>query len=256
MEKMTVLVSELQRHNSQRNTDLDITRKRFEDQKLAAEKQEKDYEIRILHRNLWILIGGVMMIAVCCLFYYLWYKHKKNLELIQANQDLHLAEKEVDSLKMRQQQLELENTQNLLSASRQELTGFAAFLKSRNEMMEKIRDMLKEGYKLPHDEMVPHLKKISAFISSYASHDDTSKTLLLKAEELNKDFMNNLLQKHPNLTKGERNLALLIRGGMSTKEISMLLGLETKTINMNRYRLRKALGIPQDADLHDYLTSL
>ena len=43
---------------------------------------------------------------------------------------------------------------------------------------------------------------------------------------------------------------------MSTKEISMLLGLETKTINMNRYRLRKALGIPQDADLHDYLTSL
>lgn len=256
MEKMTVLVSELQRHNSQRNTDLDITRKRFEDQKLAAEKQEKDYEIRILHRNLWILIGGVMMIAVCCLFYYLWYKHKKNLELIQANQDLHLAEKEVDSLKMRQQQLELENTQNLLSASRQELTGFAAFLKSRNEMMEKIRDMLKEGYKLPHDEMVPHLKKISAFISSYASHDDTSKTLLLKAEELNKDFMNNLLQKHPNLTKGERNLALLIRGGMSTKEISMLLGLETKTINMNRYRLRKALGIPQDADFHDYLTSL
>lgn len=256
MEKMTVLVSELQRHNSQRNTDLDITRKRFEDQKLAAEKQEKDYEIRILHRNLWILIGGVMMIAVCCLFYYLWYKHKKNLELIPANQDLHLAEKEVDSLKMRQQQLELENTQNLLSASRQELTGFAAFLKSRNEMMEKIRDMLKEGYKLPHDEMVPHLKKISAFISSYASHDDTSKTLLLKAEELNKDFMNNLLQKHPNLTKGERNLALLIRGGMSTKEISMLLGLETKTINMNRYRLRKALGIPQDADLHDYLTSL
>ncbi|TGY80073.1 LuxR family transcriptional regulator [Lepagella muris] len=256
MEKMTVLVSELQRHNSQRNTDLDITRKRFENQKLAAEKQEKDYEIRILHRNLWILIGGVMMIAVCCLFYYLWYKHKKNLELIQANQDLHLAEKEVDSLKMRQQQLELENTQNLLSESRQELTGFAAFLKSRNEMMEKIRDMLKEGYKLPHDEMVPHLKKISAFISSYASHDDTSKTLLLKAEELNKDFMNNLLQKHPNLTKGERNLALLIRGGMSTKEISMLLGLETKTINMNRYRLRKALGIPQDADLHDYLTSL
>jgi len=225
MEKMTVLVSELQRHNSQRNTDLDITRKRFEDQKLAAEKQEKDYEIRILHRNLWILIGGVMMIAVCCLFYYLWYKHKKNLELIQANQDLHLAEKEVDSLKMRQQQLELENTQNLLSASRQELTGFAAFLKSRNEMMEKIRDMLKEGYKLPHDEMVPHLNKISAFISSYASHDDTSKTLLLKAEELNKDFMNNLLQKHPNLTKGERNLALLIRVGMSTKDISMLLGL-------------------------------
>lgn len=61
---------------------------------------------------------------------------------------------------------------------------------------------------------------------------------------------------HPDLTKGERNLSLLIRGGLSTKEISMLLGLETKTVNMNRYRLRKALGLPQDDDLYDYLSKL
>jgi len=80
--------------------------------------------------------------------------------------------------------------------------------------------------------------------------------LLLKAEERNKVFMDRLLNKHPGLTKGERNLALLIRGGMSTKEISMLLGLETKTVNMNRYRLRKSLDLPQDTDLSDYLQAL
>ncbi len=58
-----------------------------------------------------------------------------------------ISEKEVSELKVRQQQLELENARNMLTASRQELTGFAAFLKSRNEMMERIRDMLKEGYR-------------------------------------------------------------------------------------------------------------
>lgn len=256
MEKMAGLVSELQRRNSQRNTDLDLARKRADDQKRAAERQEKDYRIKILNRNLWMLFGGVVLIAICCILYYIWYKHKKNLQLFEASQELHLAEKQVADLKMRQQQLELENAHNLLSASRQELTEFAAFLKSRNELMERIRTMIKEGCKLPQDAIIPHLKKIAAFIASHTSNDNTNRTLLMKAEEKNKDFMDALLALHPDLTKGERNLALLIRGGMSTKEISMLLGLETKTVNMNRYRLRKALNLAPEADLYDYLTNL
>lgn len=197
--------------------------------------------------------------VLCCIsgwFCYKWYKHRKNLQIYEARHERDKAEKEVDSLKLRQQQLELENAQNMLDAERQELTGFAAFLKSRNEMMEKIRDMLKEAYKMDQEHIVPHLKKINAFISSYASHDKSSQTLLLKVEDKNKRFMDSLLAHHPDLTKGERNLSLLIRGGLSTKEISMLLGLETKTVNMNRYRLRKALGLPQDDDLYDYLSKL
>lgn len=256
MKNMTVLVSELQRRNRQRNTELDLARKKDDDRRRAAERQEQDYQIKLLHRNLWILFAVVVLGGVSVWFYYKWYKHRKNVQIYEALHERDQAEKKVDALKMRQQQLELENAQNMLTASRQELTGFAAFLKSRNEMMERIRDMLKEGYKIDASAIVPHLKKINAFISSYASHDKSSQTLLLKAEERNKDFMVRLTERHPDLTKGERNLALLIRGGLSTKEISMLLGLESKTINMNRYRLRKALGLPQDSDLYDYLSSL
>lgn len=253
MQKMTGLVSELQRRNSQRNMELDLSQKKYADQKRKEERQRQEYRIQILHRNLWLLFGAVVIVGICCMFYYTWYRHKKNVELLTANHELELAEKQLDSMKVRQQELELENARTTLAASRQELTGFAAFLKSRNEMMEKIRAMVKEGYKLPPDQSVAHLKKISAFISSCTTHDNSGQTLILKAEERNKDFMERLVAAHPNLTKGERNLALLIRGGLSTKEISLLLGLETKTVNMNRYRLRKALGIDQDVDLYEYL---
>lgn len=256
MEEMALLSAALQRHNSQRNADMDLSRKRFADQQLAAEKQERDYQIKLLHRNLWILFAGVVVIGICGLFYYKYSQHRKNMEILRTSHELSEAEKEVDRLKIRQQELELENARIMLTTSRQELTGFAAFLKSRNEMMEKIKGMLKEGYKLPADAMVPHMKKIAAFISSYTSHDDTSRTLLLKVEERNKGFIEALLAKHPNLTKGERNLALLIRGGLSSKEISMLLGLEAKTVNMNRYRLRKALDLPAEMDLEEYLSKV
>ena len=256
MQRMTELVRGLQLRNSQRNTELELQQKRDADRKNAAERQEQDYRIKILHRNLWILVAVVVLGCVSAWFCYKWYRHSKNLQLLKTRHELDISEKEVSELKVRQQQLELENARNMLTASRQELTGFAAFLKSRNEMMERIRDMLKEGYKMDPTQLVAHMKKISAFISSYATHDKSSQALLLKAEERNKVFMDRLLNKHPGLTKGERNLALLIRGGMSTKEISMLLGLETKTVNMNRYRLRKSLDLPQDTDLSDYLQAL
>lgn len=256
LEKMTVLVRDLQRRNSQRNTELEITRKKDADHKRAAELQEREYRIKLLHRNLWILFSIVVLGGVIGWLYFKWYRHGKNLQLLQARYELDSAEKEADALKLRQKQLELENAQNMLDTSRQELTGFAAFLKSRNEMTDRIREMLREGYKLPPEAMVAHLKKINAFINTYMSHDKTSQSIILKAEERNKDFMTRLLKLHPSLTKGERNLALLIRGGMSTKEISMLLGLETKTVNMNRYRLRKALELDSEADLYDYLTRL
>ena len=256
MEKMAKLSSELQRHNSQRNADLDLTSKRFADQQRAAEMQENEYKIKILHRNLWILFAGVVVIVICGFFYYKASQHKKNIEILRTSHELSEAEKEVDRLKMRQQELELENARIMLTSNRRELTGFAAFLKSRNEMMDKIKGMLKDGYKLPAEAMVPHMKKISAMITSYASNDNTSQSLLMMVEERNQGFIKNLLERHPDLTKGERNLALLIRGGLSSKEISVLLGLETKTVTMNRYRLRKALGIESEVDLEEYLAAI
>ena len=218
--------------------------------------QENEYKIKILHRNLWILFAGVVVIVICGFFYYKASQHKKNIEILRTSHELSEAEKEVDRLKMRQQELELENARIMLTSNRRELTGFAAFLKSRNEMMDKIKGMLKDGYKLPAEAMVPHMKKISAMITSYASNDNTSQSLLMMVEERNQGFIKNLLERHPDLTKGERNLALLIRGGLSSKEISVLLGLETKTVTMNRYRLRKALGIESEVDLEEYLAAI
>lgn len=254
--KMSSLTGELQKNTRLRNAELDLSRKTLEDQRLAIERQEQDYRIKIIQRNVVLFVIFIVLCVVCLALYLIKIRHKKNLQLIEARHELEVSSKEVAELKVRQQQLELENVQNTLEANRREMISFAAFLKSRNEMTDKIRDMLKEGYKMDPAMIVPHLKKINALITSYCSNDKTSQPLLLSVEEKNKDFMNRLRQKHPDLTKGERNLALLIRGRISTKEISMLLGLEPRTVNMNRYRLRKSLGLKSEDDLEEYLRNV
>ena len=253
---MSDLSTQLQKNNRLRNTELDLSRKKFEDQRIAIDKQEQEYKIELLTRNIILLVTFIVLCAVCLLLYYIKNRHKKNLQLIETRHKLEMSAKEVDSLKVRQQQLELENAQTLLESNRRELTGFAAFLKSRNEIMDKIKEMIKEGYKMDSSLIGAHLKKINAFITTNCTNDKNGTTFLLNVEERNKDFLMRLIEKHPSLTKGERNLALLIRGKLSTKEISLLLGLEPRTVNMNRYRLRKSLALNQEDSLEEYLRNV
>ena len=256
LDKRYHLGKELQSSNKLRNIEQEISYKRYQDQKYATEMQEQTYKIELLKRNLWLL-GSVLILGIAfSIFLYKWYKRRKDLQLIEARYQLQLSEKEVAELRMHQQELELQNVNNALATSRQEATSFAVFLKSRNELLDKIREMVKEGYKMDAQAITPHLKKINAFISQSQSGDKTNSALLTNIDDKSNEFLQRLVAIHPKLTQGEKYLATLLRVNLSTKEISMLTGTTPKTINMNRYRLRKSLNLSSDEDLTDYLQNI
>ncbi len=256
LDKRYHLGKELQSSNKLRNIEQEISYKRYQDQKYATEMQEQTYKIELLKRNLWLL-GSVLILGIAfSIFLYKWYKRRKDLQLIEARYQLQLSEKEVAELKMHQQELELQNVHNALATSRQEATSFAVFLKSRNELLDKIRTMVKEGYKMDPQSITPHLKKINAFISQSQGGDKTNNTLLTNIDDKSNEFLQRLVTIHPKLTQGEKYLATLLRVNLSTKEISMLTGTTPKTINMNRYRLRKSLNLSSEEDLTDYLQNI
>ena len=60
----------------------------------------------------------------------------------------------------------------------------------------------------------------------------------------------------PNLSERERRLAILLRLGFSSKEIASIVNLETKSIEINRYRLRKKLQLDRGENLVSYLQML
>lgn len=253
LSQMYALSKELQSSNKLRNIEQEISYKRYQDQKYATEMQEQTYKIELLKRNLWFL-GSVLVLGLAfSIFLYKWYKRRKGLQLIEARYQLELSQRELSELKLHQQELELQNIQNALDSSQQEVTSFAVFLRSRNELLDKIREMIKEGYKMDNQALIPHLKKVNAYISQYQSGDKTNNALLLNIEGKSKEFIERLTKEHPNLTQGEKYLATMLRVNLSTKEISMISGNSPKTINMNRYRLRKALNLPTEKDLVEYL---
>lgn len=253
LNRMSALSKELQSSSKLRNVEQEISYRKYQEQKYTTEMQEQTYRIELLKRNLWLL-GSILILGIAfSIFIHKWYKRRKGLQLMEARYQLELSERRVSELKLHQQKQELENIQSALDDSRQEVTSFAVFLRSRNELLDKIREMIKEGYKMDNQALIPHLKKINAFVSQYQSGDKTNNMLLLNIEDKNKEFLERLAKQHPDLTQGEKYLATLLRVNLSTKEISMISGNNPKTINMNRYRLRKSLNLSTEEDLVTYL---
>ncbi|MEY2963142.1 MAG: hypothetical protein RL754_403 [Bacteroidota bacterium] len=74
--------------------------------------------------------------------------------------------------------------------------------------------------------------------------------------DLHLAFSEGLVEKHPDLTKGEIRLSYLIRQKMSNKEISTVLNNSPAAVEKAKYRLKKKLALGKDDDLVDYISNL
>lgn len=69
-------------------------------------------------------------------------------------------------------------------------------------------------------------------------------------------FLNTLARNYPHLTAAELKICSLIRLAMSTKEIASVLHTSPKTIENQRYRIRKKLGLSVKQQLVSFLMAL
>ncbi len=69
-------------------------------------------------------------------------------------------------------------------------------------------------------------------------------------------FYTKLSKLYPNLTANEIRLSSLIRLNLSSKEIASILNISLKSVEMNRYRLRKKLKISSKQSLSEFIRNI
>jgi len=83
--------------------------------------------------------------------------------------------------------------------------------------------------------------------------EDGWKSFELSFQNIHAGFINNLLQAHPNLTPGELRLCMLLKLGMSTKDIAAMLYLTPESLKVARCRLRGKLSINEGTGFQSFL---
>ncbi len=250
------LSNKLQKTNRLRIIEKQISEEIITEQQKEIDQKENQFRIKLLERNLAVISVILVVLIILLIFIPYLRKRKKDIEVAEAQYKLGQSEKKISELKIQQQQDALKLIKTQLDTMHHEITNFAMYLYSRNQVLDSISRRIKEGYNMNPATLQVHLKKINYFITQYKRGTKETNELLEKIEIRNKDYKKRLLKLHPNLTPGEINLAMLLRVNISSKEISLLTGTNPKSVNMNRYRLRQALKLNTDINLKEYLQSI
>ncbi len=141
-----------------------------------------------------------------------------------------------------------------LEHKQKELINFALNIVQKNTFLEELMQMVNQIKSIANEtETLTKLNQLSRNINQHIALDKNRKLFQLHLEEANQDFYQRLHQKYPQLTEKEKRLSAYIRLNFTSKEIASLLNIAPKSVEINRYRLRKKFNLDAKTNLFDFI---
>ena len=205
---------------------------------------------------LWIGIS-ILFMVILWLLYYLWLKSKEK----------RLDEHKLKSLEQKYQ-IKIESLEKSLKDKihrhddlgkelkfrQSEMVTMAMSIIRKNEFLNSLKDeIVKIKANIRDQEIRLGLNKLSLMITQDLSIDRDREKFQMHINEQNSNFIHQLTESFPSMTDNEKRLASLLRLNLSSKEIASILNISPKSVEMNRYRLRKKLKVDTKTSLSDFI---
>lgn len=199
--------------------------------------------------------------CVCSLLGFLYYKLRKKTNLRKKEYEYKIKafqnELQTSSDEKIQLKYELIYKRKELTFKNNELMNFALQIVQNDDFIMQIRQRIKNIVsRLKKEENLKMLEELDLFIRHSINLEKSKKEFYAKTKSLHEAFLYKLKEKFPKLSPKEIELALLLRLGYSSKEISTLLNISSKSVDMARYRFRKKINIDTNTSLTDFFNSL
>ncbi len=213
-------------------------------------KIEYDYKIREQQNelaqtrkrtNLLLAMGGLVILLLVLFIFMIRYKNR----LVKIK-----LENEVKELREKELKLEIE-------LKNRELASKTIRETEQSELINIVQKDLKEiQSKAMQSETKHALNQLVYKIKSNASQNNWEE-FELRFSHVYESFYEKLNTLHPNLSPHDKRICALIKLNLTTKEIANITKTSLKSIENNRTRLRKKLGLTNSKiDLTTYLSNL
>ena len=123
-------------------------------------------------------------------------------------------------------------------------------------MLEQLEEKLAALKTVPAQKQAKAISEIEKIVRSHKNLDRDWEDFKAHFEQVHGNFLVNLKEKFPQLSSNDLKIAALTRLNMNIKETSNILGISPDSVKTARYRLRKKLGMDQEADLISFLVEL
>ena len=193
------------------------------------------------------------LLVLYLLFKYQSQRYKKKTKKIKKIGEQELweleqkKERELSKLQEEKLESELRHVNNLLAASTMNLVV-------KNEFIESIKEELKEVKLLGRNNRTKQaLEGIVKEIDSTLRLQQDWEQFKLHFDKVHGDFLNRLREEYVDLSPNEQKLCALLRLNLNTKEISNLMSISLRGVEVARYRLRKKLKLQKGMNLSKFI---
>lgn len=222
---------------------------------LEKERKEKEVlELKNENRNLVTLI--YVLGSLMALFLLIWLLRKQiaiaRQKAIESDAAIEEKNKAVRNLEVtKEEKKELEGK---LKNKVRELTNLAISIRNKNEILDQLKNEIsRTKHEAGNSEK---LMEIHKNLIHYTKMDRDKDLLHLYIDDIHVDFREKLLKVSSRLNENEIKLSGLIRLGMTSKDIALLMGINPTSVDTYRYNIRKKIGVPKGDSLAGFLRDL
>jgi len=208
--------------------------------------------------HIYYLIGMSILLLVAAVLIYWMQKNKKQNLLEKAS---HNAKEESHKLKLERLEKSLEDKRHLqedlgkeLKFRQGEMVTMAMSIIRKNEFINELKEeVIKIKSQVKEHETRLGLNRLSLMITRDLSIDHDREKFQMNINAQHSNFLHKLTESFPTMTDNEKRLASMLRLNLSSKEIASILNISPKSVEMNRYRLRKKLKVDPKVNLSDFI---
>ncbi|SHH61769.1 triple tyrosine motif-containing protein [Flavobacterium defluvii] len=214
------------------------------------------------YRTIWAYVLYFILYSVVI---YLIIKYQKSVaerdrQQLILNQEKELlrsrAELNEQRLTLEQENMAIvrENLETTINLKNAKVASSTVNLIHLNEILLSIKELISQIDK-KNDPNVNFslLTKINKLIDHELQGDKQWNEFEEIFNQLHDNFMQRLKQSYPVLTPRDMRLCAYLRMNFNTKEIAPLLGISVRGVEDTRYRIRKKLQLPSDANITEFI---
>lgn len=230
------------------------------DSALESQTQRISFRVRYpWYRSLWayLIYAGIL---AGLLFYYYDRQRKKHAEAIKwLEQESALKEKEhqLESEIAKEEIIKLqnENLKSELGFKNQELTSFTYHLVNKNELINEIKTaLLRLEKKFPdHGDLKKEIRSVYKLTEQNSNIDEDWENFVKSFDQVHANFFKRLTDEFGDLSPNDYKMCTYLRMNLTSKEIASLMNISIRSVETNRYRLRKKLGLDPETNLVQFL---
>jgi len=236
--------------------------------KFSSESKEKELEIKnkeieILENQKQInsirnslYITGLALLFSLTILLIIFFRNKiyRNKQLEERNRVIAESEKKMLKLEIEAKENKALQLKDEIEYKNRELQNFAHNIIDKNDFILKIQNDLKKLKKnITEKNAENYLQSVLTDINKKVLVEREREEFLAHVDQIYSNFYYKFKERFPDISESEQRLASLLKIGLSSKDIASILHITPKSVDTNRYRLRKKINLDQDVNLNAFL---